>query len=129
MSYRTEGVERKPSMTLSPLISKVEEGKAWKLDSIIVPKGPRWDLMEGIRSWPYEVTSRILLPTRSSMWTQTWNLVSEYPYPYIEAALLVICTKQLDNPIGYCLELSCLPRTPAPAITGYCFSRKLTYDT
>lgn len=38
------------------------------------------------------------------MWTQMWNLVSEYPYPYIEAALLVICTKQRDNPIGYYLE-------------------------
>lgn len=36
---RTEGVERKLSMTFSPLISKVEEGKSLKLDSIIVLKG------------------------------------------------------------------------------------------
>lgn len=36
---RTEGVERKPSMTFSPLISKVEEGTALKFGSIIVPTG------------------------------------------------------------------------------------------
>lgn len=73
-------------------------------------EGPRWHLKEGFRSWSYEVTNGIFypqdLPCVHTYCTQMWNIVSDYPYPYIPRSLFYTAllsgwgTKQRDNPIG-----------------------------